>query len=85
MKVLKPGRKQKGWAAETECTGSGNGNGGCGAVLLVDASDLFRTWRHSYGETSPDYYATFACPSCGVLTDVKGYPGHASSLPRRKP
>ena len=27
MKVIKEGRKQKGWAREYTCTGSGNGGG----------------------------------------------------------
>lgn len=70
MKVLKAGREQKGWATEAECTGSGNGNGGCGAVLLVEEGDLFQTSRYSYGEESAERFATFSCSACGVLTDI---------------
>lgn len=40
MKVLRPGRKQKGWSTEAECTGLGNGGGGCGAKLLVEEDDV---------------------------------------------
>ena len=36
MKVLQPGRPQQGWSTEATCTGKGNGDGGCGARLLVD-------------------------------------------------
>lgn len=83
MKVLKPGREQKGWATEATCTGMGNGNGGCGAVLLVEESDLFQTSRLSYGDQFPEYFATFECVACGVLTDLDNYPKRASELPRQ--
>lgn len=43
MKVLKPGREQTGWAREAECTGHGNGGGGCGALLLVERDDVYET------------------------------------------
>ncbi len=41
MKVIKPGRPQKGWSHEFTCTGDGNGRGGCGAILLVEQEDLY--------------------------------------------
>jgi len=69
MKVIKKGRDQKGWAKELECTGKGNGNGGCGAILLVEAGDVYKTARHSY-DGSSETYATFDCCSCGVMTDI---------------
>lgn len=72
MKVVKPGREQAGWAREEECTGKGNGFGGCGAILLVEHGDLFKTFRHALNET--DVFITFKCPSCGVLTDIEGAP-----------
>lgn len=79
MKVIKKGRPQKGWAKQITCTGKGNGRGGCGAVLLIEESDLFRTGKHSRDES--EYYATFKCSECGVLTDVNGYPGDVMKLP----
>jgi hypothetical protein len=69
MKVIKEGRKQKGWAKEFSCTGKGNGDGGCGALLLVEEVDLFQTAHHYY-DGSSDYFKTFRCSECGVLTDI---------------
>jgi hypothetical protein len=76
MKVLKPGRKQKGWSIETTCTGSGNDGGGCGAKLLVEQGDLFKTTSQARDETTT--YVTFKCSECGVLTDLgeKAWPPH---------
>lgn len=68
MKILKPGREQKGWTTEATCTGKGNKNGGCGAVLLVEQPDIYRTFRHCRDET--DVFYTFTCAGCGVETDL---------------
>jgi hypothetical protein len=82
MKIIKPGRPQQGWATETSCTGSGNGGGGCNAVLLVDESDLFTTHRGGYGGDGPETFVTFRCAACGVLTDIQGFPtGRVANLP----
>ncbi len=80
MKVIKKGRPQRGWAKQITCTGKGNGNGGCGAVLMVEEADLFHTYR-SYMGRDEDWFVTFKCSECGVLSDVKGYPGRAQELP----
>lgn len=69
MKILKPGDGRKEWSIEATCTGAGNGGGGCGAELLVGASDLFKTYSSHY-DGSSETYATFKCPCCGVKTDV---------------
>jgi len=81
MKVIKPGRQQKGWAAELKCTGRGNGDGGCGATLLVEEGDLFQTARHCY-DGSSDYFVTFACSECGVWSDTEKYPRGPHGLPQ---
>ncbi|MBI4142538.1 hypothetical protein HY480_01540 [Candidatus Uhrbacteria bacterium] len=81
MKVVKKGRPQKGWAKEFTCTGDGNRGGGCGARLLVEKDDLFRTESHALHET--DYYVTFECLACGVLTDINERGIHAHELPDR--
>ena len=69
MKILKEGREQSGWSREMKCTGEGNGGGGCGASLLVSVNDMYYTYSHHY-DGSSETYITFACPSCGVETDV---------------
>jgi hypothetical protein len=68
MKIIKPGRKQRGWSKKLRCTGSGNGGGGCGAVLLVSELDIYWTYTSYLGERGT--YRTFCCISCGVETDI---------------
>lgn len=74
MEVIKKGRSQKGWSKETECTGKGNGDGGCGAVLLVSIGDLYKTYSSARDETTT--YITFTCPECEVKTDMKNVPSN---------
>lgn len=64
MRLLERGNPQKGWAVKKRCTGVGNGNGGCGALLLVEQADVFFTESHARDETTR--YATFECSECGV-------------------
>lgn len=68
MKVLEKGNPN-GWEIEQKCTGKGNGDGGCGAQLLVAEDDIFVTANFDYGGGT-DYYYTFKCPECGRLTDI---------------
>ena len=70
MKVLKEGRAQKSWAVTTTCSGYGNGKGGCGAKLLVEYTDLYKTHSSHY-DGSSETYITFSCPLCKVETDLK--------------
>jgi len=70
MRVLQKGDGRKGWATEATCTGKGNGDGGCGAKLLVEEEDLFYTISAALHETYY-LYTTFRCPGCTVLTDIK--------------
>lgn len=63
MKVLEKGSGQKGWSIKIECTGEGNGDGGCGAKLLVEQPDLFATYNR-------ESFVTFTCCECGVDTDI---------------
>jgi hypothetical protein len=79
MKVIKEGRKQTGWAKEFECTGKGNGGGGCGAILLVEQSDVYRMSCTDYGGDI-EVYNTFKCSQCGVETDI----GHVPFVARYK-
>lgn len=80
MKVLAKGRAQKGWSHEYKCTGSGNGGGGCGAKLLVEFGDLFKTHHYDYGG-GHDVYVTFCCVDCHVLTDIDYSGPNSSSIP----
>lgn len=82
MKIIERGREQKGWAKECVCTGDGNGGGGCGAKLLVEQVDLYRTSSSCRDET--DYFNTFSCAQCGVETDLKNLTSNiAYSLPSK--
>lgn len=68
MKVLQEGNPN-GWEIEQECTGAGNGDGGCKARLLVSEDDIYITTHTDYsGET--EYFYTFKCPCCKVETDI---------------
>lgn len=67
MKVLEKG---PGWSLECICTGSGNGDGGCGSKLLVEKDDIFLTSSSCY-DGSTDYYYTFECPECHEKTDIE--------------
>lgn len=78
MKVVSSGDGRKGWAKEFKCTGAGNGNGGCGAILLVERGDIYKTHSSDYGG-GRDSYDTFKCPQCGNETDVTGVPSVPSS------
>jgi len=69
MKVISKGDGRSGWAKEFICTGAGNGNGGCGAKLLVEENDLYKTHNYDYGG-GHDVYTTFKCPECNNETDV---------------
>ncbi len=82
MKVIEPGREQNGWATEATCTGNGNGGGGCGAKLLVEQGDLFKTYRNDRDGT--ETCITFRCCSCGVKTDLPAgsVPGNVWSTVR---
>lgn len=83
MQIIKEGRKQTGWAKEFECTGEGNKSGGCSAILLVEYGDLFQTSSSDYGGGT-EYFVTFKCMACGVLTDIPNHeiPTHATNLPK---
>ncbi len=73
MEVLRKGREQRGWSIEKDCTGAGNGGGGCGAKLLVSEFDIYETILHPscLDDSGPTYCRTFTCPACGVETDFK--------------
>lgn len=69
MRVIEKGRPQTDWAKNYTCTGTGNKGGGCGAKLLVEFGDLFRTYHSDCGGAK-ETCLTFKCSECGVLTDI---------------
>jgi hypothetical protein len=83
MKVLEKGKP---WSVELKCTGAGNGGAGCGALLEVEAGDLYTTQSHHY-DGSSESYITFTCPECKRLTDVnrQNIPSAVQNEIRRKP
>lgn len=66
MKVLEHGQA---WSLETECTGEGNGDGGCHARLEVEEADLYQTYASHMGRDE-SFYITFKCPLCDAETDI---------------
>ena len=66
MKVLEKG---PGWSTKQRCTGSGNGQGGCGSLLQVESGDIYVT-SHTDMIGDTDYFYTFTCPVCGKETDI---------------
>lgn len=84
MKVIEKGRPQQGWSVERSCTGAGNGNGGCGARLLVEEGDVFTTYSNPMGR-DPTWFYTFECPQCGVLTDIEHPPQRVRDLAAKHP
>lgn len=68
MKVLEKGEllPEKEWTGKFRCTGEGNGDVGCNALLLVSTSDLFLKF-----DSGVEFSISFRCPECGGLTDVK--------------
>lgn len=66
MKVVKPGA---GWSIEATCTGKGWNDGGCGAELLVEKDDLFRSTVSQMGRDTCSH-VLFRCCQCGVRTSL---------------
>lgn len=69
MKIIQDGLPGGLWSKEVKCTGVGNGNSGCGALLEVQAPDLFHTSSSDYGGGT-DHYITFECPCCKSWNDI---------------
>lgn len=71
MKVLQSGTPGGDWRAQVKCTGYGNGNHGCAALLEVEASDLFHTQRSDWRGDTTEHFVTIECPECKEWTDLK--------------
>ena len=66
MKVLQKG---EGWKLDVNCTGRGNGGGGCGSLLEVREEDIYNTYNYDFTGERDTYY-TIVCPVCGKETDI---------------
>ena len=67
------------WAVQIMCTGKGNSDNGCGAVILVEESDLFNTTTVTTVQTS------FHCTECKANTDIDNVPESIfNRLPSRR-
>ena len=77
MRVLREGRP---WIIEHECSGRGNGNQGCGALLGLERADLRYYDGGGYMEQYPA--VSFRCPCCGECTDLGAdhWPRNATDL-----
>lgn len=79
MKILQPGN-----ALHFDCTGAGNGGGGCGAKLELTLGDL-RYWpgvSTSSGWGESEAAVCFKCIACGAVTDIprKRWPQNPNTL-----
>ena len=84
MKILEPGKVEETWTIRHRCTGWGNGDDGCEALLEVEREDL----RYYEGQELPwrtsEPAVCFKCPCCNKLTDLglNNWPKNYRSLER---
>lgn len=69
MKVIKSGKAGSAWKSKQKCTGKGNKQVGCNAVLLVEGDDVFNMSNENTAVKK-----TFMCPECGAFTDLINVP-----------
>jgi len=70
MKVLEPGKVKQKWSLRHRCTGWGNGNDGCEALLELEVEDL-RYRPGCYDEKcESDPFVSFKCICCGEITNL---------------
>lgn len=73
MKVLEEGQK---WSIDYRCLGIGLPCGGCGALLNVEAEDIYAIVKKVDDETDEfmysrnEYCYTFKCPCCNIETEI---------------
>jgi hypothetical protein len=94
MKILEPGKVGEKWAIQHRCTGWGNGDRGCDALLEVEYEDLRFYAGQEFPWRTSDPAVSFKCPCCGQITDLgmndwpKGYkelPAFTSEWREAKP
>lgn len=71
MKVIKSGDGRKVWKGQLVCNGQGHTGSGCGALLEVELSDVFKTGGgQDISGVGEDVFYTFRCMECDALTDL---------------
>lgn len=71
MKILEPGKvKEEKWSIQHRCTGWGNGENGCEALLELECEDLRYYEGREFPWRSSEPAVSFKCPCCGNLTDL---------------
>ncbi len=83
MQIIQPGvTMDTRRVGKFSCTGVGNGNNGCGAVLELSEDDLYGTYNSCMGRFET-YFVTFMCPCCGSETDLANSDGYRNpDLPK---
>ncbi len=66
MKIIEPGNFSTLWKIEHRCTGWGNDDHGCNALLEVEKDDL----RYFPDDGEEESSVSFKCACCGALTDI---------------
>lgn len=84
MKIIQPGIANRKWVLRRYCTGWGNTDDGCNALLELEYEDLFYsggTFDDGQGITYPA--VKFICPCCNVTTSLgrNDWPAGYSALP----
>lgn len=73
MDVLKYGKNfiDGVWFQDVECTGKGNGQGGCGSTLRIYIQDLrYYPGSDSPYSNHPNEAICFRCDICHTITDI---------------
>jgi hypothetical protein len=87
MKILEAGKNGKNtWSLQHRCTGWGNGENGCEALLELEFDDLryYQGTGEGWGIFTKEPAVSFKCPCCGKLTDIglNDWPVGYRELPR---
>lgn len=82
MKIIEPGKPKEKWILQHRCTGWGDTNEGCNALLELEESDL--RYKKGYADEKCDLpdNVMFKCPCCRVITflGINDWPKNYRSL-----
>ena len=69
----------KDWNIKYYCLGVNKNGDGCGALLEIEAQDIYAIIKLLKKESSntsillPEYYYTFRCPCCNIETEITSF------------